>query len=62
MLPHRLSTIRSSDRVILIHNGKLEAAGPPREINGESKLYRHLQYIEFNQFAAGEIEAGQMGG
>jgi len=62
MLPHRLSTIRSSDRVILIHNGKLEAAGSPREISGESKLYRHLQYLEFNQFASGEVEAGQMSG
>ncbi len=62
MLPHRLSTIRSSDRVILIHNGRLEAVGSPREVTAESKLYRHLQYIEFNQFAAGEIEAGQMGG
>ena len=62
MLPHRLSTIRSSDRVILIHNGRLEAVGSPREVNGSSKLYRHLQYVEFNQFAAGEIEAGQMGG
>jgi ABC-type multidrug transport system fused ATPase/permease subunit len=62
MLPHRLSTIRSSDRVLVIHNGRLEAAGAPREISGDSKLYRHLQYIEFNQFAAGEIEAGQMGG
>ena len=62
MLPHRLSTIRSSDRVILLHNGRLEAVGPPAEVKGESKLYRHLQYVEFNQFAAGEIEAGQMGG
>ena len=62
MLPHRLSTIRSSDRVILLHNGRLEATGTPTEVKGESKLYRHLQYVEFNQFAAGEIEAGQMGG
>jgi ATP-binding cassette subfamily B protein len=34
--------------------------GNPRQLQGESKLYRHLQYVEFNQFAAGEIEAGQM--
>ena len=61
MLPHRLSTIRSSDRVILLHNGKLEAAGTPAEVKA-AKLFRHLQYVEFNQFAAGEIEAGQMGG
>ncbi len=62
MLPHRLSTIRSSDRVILLHNGRLEAAGTPREVSAESKLYRHLQYIEFNQFATGEIEVGHFGG
>lgn len=61
MLPHRLSTIRSSDRVILLHNGKLEAVGTPAEIK-TAKLFRHLQYVEFNQFAAGEIEAGQMSG
>jgi ABC-type multidrug transport system fused ATPase/permease subunit len=61
MLPHRLSTIRSSDRVILIHNGRLEAAGSPTDVKSD-KLFKHLQYVEFNQFAAGEIEAGQMGG
>ena len=59
MLPHRLSTIRTSDQVILIHNGKLEASGTPSEVKS-AKLFRHLQYVEFNQFAAGEIEAGQM--
>jgi ATP-binding cassette, subfamily B, bacterial len=61
-LPHRLSTIRNCDRVLVLHNGKLEAIGAPREIHGQSKLYRHIQYMEFNQFATGEIEAGQMSG
>ena len=61
MLPHRLSTIRTSDRVILIHNGKVDSVGNPNEIKS-AKLFKHLQYVEFNQFAAGEIEAGQMGG
>jgi len=59
-LPHRLSTIRSCSQVIVLHNGRVEAVGLPRQLQGESKLYRHLQYVEFNQFAAGEIEAGQM--
>lgn len=59
-LPHRLSTIRKCDRVIVIHNGRIEAHGSPREVHGQSKLYRHIQYVEFNQFATGEIEAGQM--
>ncbi len=60
-LPHRLSTIRSCDQVIILHNGKLESVGAPRELQSSSKVFRHLQYMEFNQFAAGDIEAGQMG-
>jgi ATP-binding cassette, subfamily B, bacterial len=61
ILPHRLSTIRSCDQVIVIQNGRLEAVGAPRDVHSSSKLYRHLQYTEFNQFATGEVEAGQMG-
>jgi len=61
-LPHRLSTIRRCDLVIILHNGRIEAMGSPRDLQNESKLYRHLQYVEFNQFATGEIEAGQMPG
>ena len=60
ILAHQLSTIRSSDHVIVIHNGRVDAANAPRHLQTESKLFRHLQYVEFNQFATGEIEAGQM--
>jgi ABC-type multidrug transport system fused ATPase/permease subunit len=60
-LPHRLSTIRSCDQIIILHNGRLESVGTPKELQHASKVFRHLQYMEFNQFAAGDIEAGQMG-
>jgi ATP-binding cassette, subfamily B, bacterial len=60
ILPHRLSTIRSCDQIVILHNGRVEAIGKPRQLQSESKLFRHLQYVEFNQFATGEIEAGQM--
>ena len=30
------------------------------QLQTESKLFRHLLYTEFNEFATGEIEAGQM--
>jgi ABC-type multidrug transport system fused ATPase/permease subunit len=59
-LPHRLSTIRKCDLVLVLHNGRIEAAGSHRELHAQNKLYRHIQYVEFNQFATGEIEAGQM--
>jgi hypothetical protein len=29
-------------------------------VQADSKLLRHLLYIEFNEFASGEMEAGQM--
>jgi ATP-binding cassette subfamily B protein len=50
-LPHRLSTIRNCDQVFLIYEGKLEASGDHRELLNSSDLYRHLQYMEFNEFA-----------
>jgi ABC-type multidrug transport system fused ATPase/permease subunit len=60
ILPHRLSTIRSCQQIIVLQNGRVESVGQPRQLQSESKLYRHLQYVEFNQFATGDIEAGQM--
>jgi ATP-binding cassette, subfamily B, bacterial len=60
-LPHRLSTIRHCDRVFLLYNGKVEASGEHRELLAQSELYRHLQYLEFNEFAglaAGAPPAG----
>jgi ABC-type multidrug transport system fused ATPase/permease subunit len=62
ILPHRLSTIRSCQQIVVLHNGRVESVGQPRQLQNESKLYRHLQYVEFNQFATGDIEAGQMNG
>lgn len=49
-LPHRLSTIRSCDRLYLIHRGRIEAVGGHRELIAQNGLYRHLHYIEFNEF------------
>jgi ATP-binding cassette subfamily B protein len=50
-LPHRVSTIRSCDRIFLLHNGKIEAAGVHKELLAQNRLYRHLHYIEFNEMA-----------
>lgn len=50
-LPHRLSTIRHCDRVFLLYNGRVEAAGDHKELLANNELYRHLQYLEFNEFA-----------
>jgi ABC-type multidrug transport system fused ATPase/permease subunit len=58
ILPHRLSTIRSADQVIVLHNGQVEDIGSPAQLQAESKLFRHLLYLEFNEYVSGELEAG----
>ncbi len=60
LIPHRLSSVRASDQVILLHNGRVEETGPPMILQNESKLYRHVIYTEFNEFATGEGEAAQL--
>lgn len=50
-LPHRVSTLRLCDRIVLLHNGTVEAAGEHRELVHNSSLYKHLYYLEFNAFA-----------
>jgi ABC-type bacteriocin/lantibiotic exporter with double-glycine peptidase domain len=50
-LPHRLTTIRNCDQIYLLYEGKIEASGDHRELLNESELYRHLQYMEFNEYA-----------
>jgi ATP-binding cassette subfamily B protein len=49
-LPHRAATIRSCDRVYLLLKGRIEAAGEHRELLAQSDLYKHLHYLEFNEF------------
>jgi ABC-type multidrug transport system fused ATPase/permease subunit len=50
-LPHRISTIRSCERLYVIHRGHVEAVGEHRELIARNDLYKHLHYIEFNEFA-----------
>lgn len=48
ILPHRLSTLRSCDQVLLFDGGRIQAMGTHRELLEASELYRHLQYTEFH--------------
>jgi ATP-binding cassette subfamily B protein len=48
-LPHRISTIRSCDRLYLVHKGQIVAGGVHKELLAENSLYRHLHYLEFNE-------------
>jgi ATP-binding cassette subfamily B protein len=50
VLARRLTTLRSAERILLFHEGKLHAEGSHAELLAESELYRHLNYVRFNEF------------
>jgi ABC-type bacteriocin/lantibiotic exporter with double-glycine peptidase domain len=56
LLPTRLATLRSVDRIYVFHEAKLHATGTHTELLQSSELYRHLQYLRFNEFR-GRVEA-----
>lgn len=56
-IPKRLSTVRRCDEIVLIHRGRLAAIGPHARLVQTSPLYRHWEYLNFNEFRA-EFEAG----
>ncbi len=49
-LPNRLSTLRRSEKVVFLHRGKVEAQGSYHELVKNSTLFRHWEYMHFNQF------------
>jgi ABC-type multidrug transport system fused ATPase/permease subunit len=49
-LPQRLSTLKRSDEIAFIHHGRLSAIGPHNRLVQSSPLYRHWEYIHFNEF------------
>ena len=48
-LPHRISTMRSCNRLYLLHKGRMVATGSHKELLAGNKIYRHLHYLEFNE-------------
>jgi ABC-type multidrug transport system fused ATPase/permease subunit len=47
-LPGRLSTVRRSDQVIVLHEGRVAAIGPQAKLVSVSPIYRHWEYVNFN--------------
>lgn len=50
MLPRRLQTLRTADRVILLNGPNLAGEGKHSELLSDSDLYRHLNYLLFNPY------------
>ena len=50
LLPGRMSTLRRSQTVVLLNDGKGEAMGPREEMVQHIPLYRHWEYSRFNVY------------
>lgn len=50
VLPHRIKTLRSCDRVVLLNGPQLAGEGRHSELLSSSDLYRHLNYLLFNPY------------
>lgn len=49
-LPSRMSTLRRCDEIVFLHKGRVEAIGTHARLVVASELYRHWEYMKFNQF------------
>lgn len=49
-LPQRISTLKRSEEILFIHKGRLAAIGPHSRLVQSSPLYRHWEYIHYNEF------------
>lgn len=50
VLPTRLSTVKKADRVVVLHRGRIEAVGRHADLVRGCPLYRHWEYVHFNEF------------
>ena len=50
VIARRIATLRAAERILFFHEGKLAADGTHAELLAESELYRHLNYVRFNEF------------
>ncbi|EMI15736.1 membrane protein containing DUF1558 [Rhodopirellula maiorica SM1] len=50
VLPRRLQTLRSADRVVLLNGPRIAGEGKHAELLSNSDLYRHLNYLLFNPY------------
>ncbi len=59
ILPGRLSTVKKAERVILLHDGKVDAVGTHASLVKSHPLYRHWEYVHFNEFRSAPEANGQ---
>ena len=51
VVAHRLSTVLSADRIIVMHKGKVREMGTHRELLAAEGIYRRLHALQFEEFS-----------
>ena len=51
VVAHRLSTVLSADRIIVMHKGKVREMGTHRELLAAGGIYRRLHALQFEEFS-----------
>ena len=49
VIAHRLSTIIDADKIILLHNGKIEDIDRHKNLLKKSKIYKNLYELQFKK-------------
>ncbi|HPJ24435.1 MAG TPA: hypothetical protein PK113_05935, partial [Bacillota bacterium] len=57
IIAHRISTIKNSDKIVLLSEGKIQAVGTHAELMEKSEEYRT---IVLHQQLESELEAGEL--
>ncbi|MHC4880400.1 MAG: ABC transporter transmembrane domain-containing protein [Planctomycetota bacterium] len=57
-LPQRLRTLKGADRIVLLNRGHVEVVGTHEALLQSSSLYRHWEYLRFNEFRR-DISCGE---
>jgi ATP-binding cassette subfamily B protein len=50
VLPARLRSLKNADRIVLLNRGRIEVVGTHEALLKTSSLYRHWEYLHFNEF------------
>ena len=51
IIAHRLSTVRSADRIVVLEDGKVAESGPPAQLLDQGGLYARLASLQVSNGA-----------
>ncbi|MGM0539695.1 MAG: ABC transporter ATP-binding protein, partial [Thermodesulfobacteriota bacterium] len=49
VIAHRLSTVLSADRIVVMEDGRIQDIGPHRELYARCSLYHKLYQMQFDE-------------